>query len=386
MNNSPFPRARAVGAQRGGLLKAARNLAWAACLAAAAQAAAAADLLPDAPVAHFGRHIVINVPQLRLHVYEDGVFDHAYPIGVGRSVTPTPVGEWIIHGKRGRSSNRATGATFVHFGPPGKAYGMHGTNQPYLLPAVLSHGCVRMEDQNALEISAHAQRGNPVSVVYQRYLLNQDAKGNLWLAVFGDPYGWGSLDRDKIEAALKDWMAARGYEYKMDPDKIFATARKKPLCLTCNDAAPTGALSTLLWTQGLGRPRTFADGTWGGATGRKYRPSQSSARAKRAAQAEALALAQDIDAAASSRRAARKAKAAAAPRRGPDAGTIDFVDAASRPAPARPERAVAQPRVVEASFEPIYAAPAPRPARASAPAAPTHGRMLGSYGDLGSMD
>jgi lipoprotein-anchoring transpeptidase ErfK/SrfK len=49
--------------------------------------------------------------------------------------------------------------------PGGGTIGIHGTNQPWLLPGRPSHGCVRLENKDDEYLYKHAPVGTPVKIV-----------------------------------------------------------------------------------------------------------------------------------------------------------------------------------------------------------------------------
>lgn len=56
----------------------------------------AQTLTPDFTPAQSGKHIVINLPQQRMFVYEEGGLKNVYPIAIGKARTTTPPGEYSI--------------------------------------------------------------------------------------------------------------------------------------------------------------------------------------------------------------------------------------------------------------------------------------------------
>ena len=95
------------------------------------------------------------------------------PIGIGRPAWPTPAGEFYI-----RELLRGFGDPFygpIAFGtngrsptltdwPGGGFIGIHGTNQPRLLPGRVSHGCVRMRNGAILRLAKLMPLGTPVTI------------------------------------------------------------------------------------------------------------------------------------------------------------------------------------------------------------------------------
>ena len=93
------------------------------------------------------------------------------PVGIGAPGTPTPAGRFWI---RERLSNLGGSPVYGPwaFGtsaystlsdwPGGGVVGIHGTNQPYLIPGRPSHGCVRMRNPDILYLARRLPVGAPV--------------------------------------------------------------------------------------------------------------------------------------------------------------------------------------------------------------------------------
>jgi hypothetical protein len=94
-------------------------------------------------------------------------------IGVGEPAWPTPKGRFYIR-------NRLTSYESPFYGPlafgtsarsptltdwpDGGFIGIHGTNQPELLPGRVSHGCIRMRNEDILELGRRMPIGTPVTI------------------------------------------------------------------------------------------------------------------------------------------------------------------------------------------------------------------------------
>lgn len=118
--------------------------------------------------------IRINRRLLTLTGYRNGkVVLHA-PVGVGKQGTPTPDGHYWIRDRfllppgtilgAAAMTTSATSATLTDW-PGGAIVGIHGTNEPGLVPGRPSHGCVRMHDADARRLYRLATPGTPVEIV-----------------------------------------------------------------------------------------------------------------------------------------------------------------------------------------------------------------------------
>jgi lipoprotein-anchoring transpeptidase ErfK/SrfK len=113
--------------------------------------------------------VVVNQPARTLTVYFHGKVIFNIPVGVGAVDTPTPDGRfWIAEGFSSNdpfygpwafgTTDRATDTDF----PDGSIVGIHGTNEPELIPGAVSHGCIRLKDEDIVKLKALVTIGTPV--------------------------------------------------------------------------------------------------------------------------------------------------------------------------------------------------------------------------------
>jgi lipoprotein-anchoring transpeptidase ErfK/SrfK len=116
----------------------------------------------------------VNRHTLRVTLYDHGRKRLSARIGVGKAGTPTPAGHFWIREKfrvRGGSiyGTRAIGtsayAPTLSDWPGGGVVGLHGTNQPELIPGRPSHGCVRLRNRDIERLYRLAPTGTPVEIV-----------------------------------------------------------------------------------------------------------------------------------------------------------------------------------------------------------------------------
>lgn len=108
-------------------------------------------------------NIKIVLAKRSLEVYSDGNLYKTYRIAVGKSETPTPVGEWNIVWK---DYNWGTGfgTRWMGLNVPWGTYGIHGTNKPWSIGRFASHGCIRMRNKDVEELFEWASIGTPVKI------------------------------------------------------------------------------------------------------------------------------------------------------------------------------------------------------------------------------
>jgi L,D-transpeptidase-like protein len=94
-------------------------------------------------------------------------------VGIGKSYWPTPRGEYYIRDKLTGYGNPFYGP--IMFGTsarsptltdwPGGGYvGVHGTNQPQLIPGQISHGCIRMKNAAIVALGRLMKVGSPLTI------------------------------------------------------------------------------------------------------------------------------------------------------------------------------------------------------------------------------
>jgi L,D-transpeptidase catalytic domain len=117
--------------------------------------------------------LVVNRHTLRATLYLRGRKRFSARIGVGKASTPTPGGHfWIrekfhvagttIYGPRAIGTS-AYAPTLSDW-PGGGVVGLHGTNEPGLIPGRPSHGCIRLRNRDILRLYRLAPKGTPVDI------------------------------------------------------------------------------------------------------------------------------------------------------------------------------------------------------------------------------
>jgi hypothetical protein len=119
--------------------------------------------------------LVVNRKTLRATLYRKGRKVFQAPVGVGKASTPTPAGRfWIreklvLGGGNGVYGPLAFGTsaysdTLTDW-PRGGVVGIHGTNQPGLVPGRPSHGCIRMRNGDILRLGRLMPVGTPLRIL-----------------------------------------------------------------------------------------------------------------------------------------------------------------------------------------------------------------------------
>jgi L,D-transpeptidase catalytic domain len=117
--------------------------------------------------------LIVDRQRLRLRLERRGRTILRAPIGVGEPHWPTPRGRFYVRNKlRGFSSpvygpvafgTSARSAVLTDW-PGGGFIGIHGTNQPGLLPGRVSHGCIRLRNADIRRLARRMPVGTPIHI------------------------------------------------------------------------------------------------------------------------------------------------------------------------------------------------------------------------------
>ena len=107
-------------------------------------------------------HIEVNTKALTLRLFKDGALIKQYPVAVGKPSTPTPLGNWVIT-KKGLWGEQF-GGHFMQISVPYGIYGIHGTDKPWSISKPVSHGCIRMFNNDVKEVYDLVPLGTTVHI------------------------------------------------------------------------------------------------------------------------------------------------------------------------------------------------------------------------------
>lgn len=123
--------------------------------------------------------LVIKLSDRRVYLYRGDELATSYPVAIGKAGWETPVGNYKViemqrdptweHPWTGKlippGAENPLGARWIGFWTDGKNFiGFHGTPQEKLVGKAVSHGCVRMRNQDILALYAQVNVGTPVKV------------------------------------------------------------------------------------------------------------------------------------------------------------------------------------------------------------------------------
>jgi lipoprotein-anchoring transpeptidase ErfK/SrfK len=118
-------------------------------------------------------HLYVDRAHFKATLKRNGKVVFTTIVGVGRSIWPTPGGEFYIRDKLTSFNDpfygpiafgtSARSATLTDW-PGGGFVGVHGTNEPGILPGRVSHGCIRMPNASILKLARLMPVGTPLTI------------------------------------------------------------------------------------------------------------------------------------------------------------------------------------------------------------------------------
>ena len=137
-----------------------------------------------------GLHVLVNLDEMKLYLYKDGVLQKTYPCSGGKRSTPSPVGSYRIIGKD--TWGEGFGGAWMAINVPYGKYGIHGTVYPYVIgKSNSSKGCIRMLNKDAQELYKLVSVGTTVTIVHDRQPFRSLKSGDI------------GPDVERVQKALK---------------------------------------------------------------------------------------------------------------------------------------------------------------------------------------
>ena len=119
-------------------------------------------------------YLVVSTEKTTLTLYRNGKVIFSTRVGTGAPSTPTPHGQFYI---RDRLDGFSAGSIYgpLAFGtsalsnvetdwPGGGVIGIHGTNEPSLIPGHPSHGCIRVPNWEIVKLARLLPIGTPLTI------------------------------------------------------------------------------------------------------------------------------------------------------------------------------------------------------------------------------
>ncbi|MCP6683170.1 L,D-transpeptidase family protein [Bacillus nakamurai] len=105
--------------------------------------------------------IIVSIGAKKLQLYRNSRLIRTYPIAVGKILTTTPTGDFYIVNRQPKPGG-PFGAYWLSLSK--LHYGIHGTNNPSSIGKAVSKGCIRMYNQDAIELAATVPNGTKVTI------------------------------------------------------------------------------------------------------------------------------------------------------------------------------------------------------------------------------
>lgn len=105
--------------------------------------------------------IQVSLGQRKLTLLKNGAVVKTYPIAIGKILTQTPLGEYVIVN---REPNPGGPYGVMWLSLSRRGYGIHGTNNPSSIGKAVSLGCIRMHNHHVLELANLVPNGTRVVI------------------------------------------------------------------------------------------------------------------------------------------------------------------------------------------------------------------------------
>lgn len=119
-------------------------------------------------------YLRVDRETLRAELFRGGRTIWGAPVGVGRPSLPTPAGHFFVTEKLAGFGDPFYGpyllgtsayAPTLTDWPGGGVVGIHGTDEPQLIPGRPSHGCIRLRNGDVTRLWRLVEVGTPVEIV-----------------------------------------------------------------------------------------------------------------------------------------------------------------------------------------------------------------------------
>jgi L,D-transpeptidase ErfK/SrfK len=210
--------------------------------------------------------LVINLPELLLYQFHQGVYQRRYALAVGKKSWPTPTGDYYIRNKAEnptwtvpasiQAEMEELGQEVVEKVPPGPknplgkywlgtsapGVGIHATNRPWSVGHFVSHGCIRMLPGEIAQLYQQVEVGTPVRIIYRPVKMALTPQKRLFLEAHPNIYG------KKIDylAVVETLVKTHNLETRINWPKVIQTLKIKSGVAqdVTRDPEPTKAAAT----------------------------------------------------------------------------------------------------------------------------------------------
>lgn len=158
--------------------------------------------------------IVVDTFRRKIMILSNNDLHAQFPIAIGKANTPSPVGNWQVINK---AVNWGTGfgTRWMGLNVPWGVYGIHGTNKPWSIGSMASHGCFRMWNKDVETIYPWIKQGTQVTVI-----------GNAFGYTYGGLRPGRPSDIGSEVIALQNKLYRLGF-YKGKADGLYGPGTEK---------------------------------------------------------------------------------------------------------------------------------------------------------------
>jgi L,D-transpeptidase ErfK/SrfK len=190
--------------------------------------------------------VVVNIPEMRLYYFHgggrggEGGLVTTYPVGLGRDDWRTPQGSFRIRGKTEQPTwvipesiraehlrERGDDRSMIPGGAPDNPlgsyrleltlplYGLHGSNMPWGVGMQVSHGCIRLYNEDIAALFREVRVGTPGEFLYQPVKVGMRS-GIVYVEVHPDIYEL----RTSLDEEAERLLSRRGWTDRVDRARL----------------------------------------------------------------------------------------------------------------------------------------------------------------------
>lgn len=190
--------------------------------------------------------LVVNIPEMRLYYFHGGGHGGeggaltTYPVGLGRDDWRTPEGSFRVRGKTEKPTwvipesiraehirERGDDRTMILGSDPDNPlgpyrleltlplYGLHGSNMPWGVGMQVSHGCIRLYNEDITALFHEVRVGTPGEFLYQPVKLGM-RDDVIYVEVHPDIYGL----RTSLEEEAERLLVRHGWVDRVDRARL----------------------------------------------------------------------------------------------------------------------------------------------------------------------
>jgi L,D-transpeptidase ErfK/SrfK len=212
--------------------------------------------------------LVVNLAELTVYHFQDGVFLRRYPLAAGTRGWETPTGNYKILNKIKNPTWRVPpsiqwemydrGQNVITEVPPGpknplgafwmatsaEGVGFHATTAPWSVGRYASHGCFRMLKDHIEELFNRIEVGTSVKIIYKPVKLAVTPDNRIFLEVHGDYYQRVPNFFNTVQTLAKnqqveeriDWQRVKQVIKERDGIAMEVTRRFEPASAAANSS------------------------------------------------------------------------------------------------------------------------------------------------------